>query len=681
MGARKDLAKSFSRLTQEEVELFCKEYGIGKMFKPTAPACDVPIDKCPAGFIALYCRHFEFSNLRHPFSLFVLNLLEYYRVSFGQIHPKGMARVLHFEVLCHALGYDPSLLLFRRFFRLAKSGDWFTFETSKVDACLISSMVTALGTWKDRFFWVSDCILPFKMAWRHPDAVLNEPEPSESELNDAFLKAIRVCASRVRPFPEHLLVMLGVSDLLEKADRDPVLMRSGTVMSALDFIKSDDTSDVVYEDVPSVPDENVVVRTVEQRFDGSGYVSVSNVKGFSKPIVPKASTRRSTRRLKGVPQSTCTEPVELSDDIEASGIKVLKWASAKKVIATPVQGSSSRDVEGLDPDTVYVPGWSVKIDDSFKDVAVCEDALSHIAPPSVHNTISEMDDDMMLSRMILSTCNLAAMLPQGIVRFRQRMQEYEEFSKKKDKMKSSMAAMKKEISGFAEKEEAWSKKVDDLSKQYEIEMSDFKKSFEADRLKLKAGKEALSVAQKAFDEEKESLKALGFQQVVTYLLHSAEFNSALGEVYTKLLNLGKHQGLIAGYKLHEAGHPLEKSPLFRPEASDVFKGSVEQMERLTYPYIHQVSSCFGKPLAVLQDLKPEGLNEKVCAEVLGSLSKKRSYSGDSDDTLSSVPDASKDASLEASAVGGDGGAKAKKSKKAKKAKTEGSGASKPSANV
>ncbi|KAJ0446159.1 hypothetical protein HanHA89_Chr17g0691251 [Helianthus annuus] len=215
------------------------------------------------------------------------------------------------------------------------------------------------------------------------------------------------------------------------------------------------------------------------------------------------------------------------------------------------------DVEGLDPDAVYVPGWSVKIDDSFKDVAVCEDALSHIAPPSVHNTISEMDDDVLLSRMILSTCNLAAMLPQGVARFRQRMQEYEEFSKKKDKMKSSMAAMKKEISSFAEKEEAWSKKVESLSKQHEIERSDCKKSFEADRLKLKADKEALFVAQKAFDEEKESLKALvsratsdnqwlieqGFQQVVTYLLHSAEFNSALGDVYTKLLNLGKHQGI------------------------------------------------------------------------------------------------------------------------------------------
>ncbi|MFS7921220.1 hypothetical protein Hanom_Chr03g00234231 [Helianthus anomalus] len=80
MGARKDLAKLVSCLTQEE------------------------------------CYHFEFSNLRHPFSNFVLNILEYYCVSLGQIHPQGLARVMYFEVLCRASGYDPTLLSFRRFF-------------------------------------------------------------------------------------------------------------------------------------------------------------------------------------------------------------------------------------------------------------------------------------------------------------------------------------------------------------------------------------------------------------------------------------------------------------------------------------------------------------------------------------------------------------------------------------
>ncbi|MFS7947251.1 hypothetical protein Hanom_Chr06g00546011 [Helianthus anomalus] len=60
----------------------------------------------------MYCQHFEFSNLRHPFSIFVLNELEYYRVSFGPIHPQGLARILHYEFLCRSLRFDPSLLSF-----------------------------------------------------------------------------------------------------------------------------------------------------------------------------------------------------------------------------------------------------------------------------------------------------------------------------------------------------------------------------------------------------------------------------------------------------------------------------------------------------------------------------------------------------------------------------------------
>ncbi|MFS7928652.1 hypothetical protein Hanom_Chr04g00323241 [Helianthus anomalus] len=203
MGTRKDLDVSYSRLTQEEVEKFCMEWGIGLKFKPVAPGMDVTIDQCPA---------------------------EYYRVSFGQIHPQGLARVLHFEVFCRACGYDPTLLSFRRFFRLAKNSDWFIFETSKADIFLVSSMVTTLSAWKDRFFWVLDEILPFKMVWRRPGAILNKPEPSTSDINSCFLEIIRECPSRVRPFPEELLVLLSISKLWDKPNRDPVLMRDGQVM-------------------------------------------------------------------------------------------------------------------------------------------------------------------------------------------------------------------------------------------------------------------------------------------------------------------------------------------------------------------------------------------------------------------------------------------------------------------
>ncbi|KAJ0792675.1 hypothetical protein HanOQP8_Chr01g0020651 [Helianthus annuus] len=142
----------------------------------------------------------------------------------------------------------------------------------------------------------------------------------------------------------------------------------------------------------------------------------------------------------------------------------------------------------------------------------------------------------------------------------------------------------------------------------------------------------------------------GFQQVVTYLLHLSEFNSALGDVYSKLLIHGRHQGYTVGYDAGAAGSPEDKSPLFQPGAFEVFKNTVVKMERLTYPYVGEVSECYGKPLSVLQGLKPRGLNEVVCNEVLKSISKKRPHSGDSEDTCSEGGDGLKDSSLEASEV-------------------------------
>ncbi|MFS8023468.1 hypothetical protein Hanom_Chr16g01451801 [Helianthus anomalus] len=283
----------------------------------------------------------------------------------------------------------------------------------------------------------------------------------------------------------------------------------------------------------------------------------------------------------------------------------------------------------------------------------------------VRGSNSAMQDDMLISSMLLSVCNLAAMLPEGVSRFRKMMHEYEEFSTKREKTKASMAAMKMEIKGFVEKEKAWVVKVHKLTTMHEIELNNMKKRMEADKLQLKADRDALNVQQKAFLDEKEGLKASlsqatsdnqwlikhGFHQVVTYLLHSTEFNYALGDVYTKLLNHGKHLGFVAGYKAHESGHPQEQSSFYQPQALAIFKEAILNMEGLTYPYV----------------LKPSGLNEVVCAKVLKSLSKKCSHSGDSEDTFSEIVEGSLEASIEGSEVAGDdGGRKKKKAKRARR---------------
>ncbi|KAM0031456.1 hypothetical protein Hdeb2414_s0017g00509041 [Helianthus debilis subsp. tardiflorus] len=503
--------------------------------------------------------------------------------------------------------------MFQQFFRLTKNGDWFTFETSQIDVCMISSLVTTLGSWKDRFFWVSESIVPFNLVWRHPDAVLNELEPSESKLDGWLLKALRECPSRLRSFPEHLLVLTGVSVLWDKSDQDPVLLR-------------DD------QDADAIQGEDAVARTTECRLDASGkYVNVPNVKGFIKAGSSKPSTRRSSR----------------------------------------FPGEEQGGFNGCQPGDVYVPDWSVKVGDSFRSSAVCEDVLTHFAPPTVRGSLAATDDDSVISRMMTSACNFASMLLEGMSCFHKRMLEYEEFSKKRDKMKASIATLKQEAEGFSEKEKTLLSKVVDHTTKHEVDMKELKKRLEADMLQVKVDKEALDVQRKAFLEEKEGLKASlaqetndnqwviehGFQQVVTYLLHSTKFNSALGDVYTKLLNHGKHLGFVAGYKAHESGQPLEQSSFFQPQAFDVFKESILMMEWLTYPYVGEVSNRFGKHLSVLQDLKPSGLNEVVCIEVFKSLYKKCSHSGDSEETFSDGAEGSREASLEASKIAGDGGKK------------------------
>ncbi|KAF5760367.1 hypothetical protein HanRHA438_Chr16g0764591 [Helianthus annuus] len=372
--------------------------GIDSSVNPVAPGCDTPIDQCPPGSVALYCRHFEFSNLHYHFSIFVLNVLEYYRVSFGQLYPHGVSRVLHFEVLCCALGYDPTMLMF--------------------------------------------------------------------------------------------------------------------LMSALDFIKSDDTSDVVLGDVKASVGEDAITRIAECRLvPGGKYVSVPNFKGFTKVSSSKPSTHYSSCRLKGPSQSSATDHVDLSNDIEISGEQGVEVEAKKDKELTVVVGKKGKSdgkkvvVSAGNAGEIYIPNWHVKVGDSFKSSAICEDVLNNFSPPMVRGSISAMEDDMLISRMMLRASNLAAMLPEGVSRFRKRMHEYKEFSKNKDKTKASMAAMKKEIDGFAEKEKAWVMKVHELTSRHEVELDDLKKKLEADRLQLKADRETLNVQQKAFLDEKEGLKA------------------------------------------------------------------------------------------------------------------------------------------------------------------------------
>ncbi|MFS7989126.1 hypothetical protein Hanom_Chr11g01043041 [Helianthus anomalus] len=149
------------------------------------------------------------------------------------------------------------------------------------------------------------------------------------------------------------------------------------------------------------------------------------------------------RYLKGADQPSGSEAIDVSDDVEVSAERAVEVdmskgkekelvvsGKKKKLVkkgSTPtIQGSSVKSVEsfeGPEGEEVYVPNWGVKVGDSFKDPAVCAEVLAHFAPPGVRSAISEMEADHFISRLMLSSCILQALLAEGVTRFTKGMQE------------------------------------------------------------------------------------------------------------------------------------------------------------------------------------------------------------------------------------------------------------------
>ena len=61
--------------------------------------------------------------------------------------------------------------------------------------------------------------------------------------------------------------------------------------------------------------------------------------------------------------------------------------------------------------------------------------------------------------------------------------------------------------------------------------------------------------------------AQGFAYVVSRLLHSQEFNASLADIYAKAMVVGRHAGIIAGFKAAASKLYLKDQPAHNPSAS------------------------------------------------------------------------------------------------------------------
>ncbi|KAF5801382.1 hypothetical protein HanXRQr2_Chr06g0247491 [Helianthus annuus] len=127
-------------------------------------------------------------------------------------------RIVHFELSCVAVSGEPSVPLFRMFYRLQSEGDWFTFAKRKDNVSLpcYSFMPTSTypKEWKNRFIFVSASLIPNPPPpLRDPKAVIDDSVPALSANKIVMWKRMYEHPTRAFNFPEGIFSMGGLSPL------------------------------------------------------------------------------------------------------------------------------------------------------------------------------------------------------------------------------------------------------------------------------------------------------------------------------------------------------------------------------------------------------------------------------------------------------------------------------------
>ncbi|GJZ61341.1 hypothetical protein Tco_0617478 [Tanacetum coccineum] len=200
-----------SEITDEELREFTSEYYIPFALHPVVPAASASIADFPEGKVGVYTRFFEFANQRVPLSLFMCNVLNYYRLHISQLHCIGAAKITNFEVNCRLLAINPTVHLFRAFYHTSWSNGWVSFSKRAGRLQCYTEKLDALRRWREMFFWVDDALVPWDFAFYTQGSLPRDerPPPGSYSMEDAEL--INENRIPINAYSEAFLCHMGIS--------------------------------------------------------------------------------------------------------------------------------------------------------------------------------------------------------------------------------------------------------------------------------------------------------------------------------------------------------------------------------------------------------------------------------------------------------------------------------------
>lgn len=127
-----------------------------RQYNPVLPRQDQRAHAPPQGKIALYSAYLLHAIFRLPPTTFYMDVLRYFKIGFAQMHPVGVANIVLFVVLLAGMRIPCSVGLFRAFYKVCKSGDWFKVEQRErhKDWKLIDHPSTGVKGWRFEYVFV-----------------------------------------------------------------------------------------------------------------------------------------------------------------------------------------------------------------------------------------------------------------------------------------------------------------------------------------------------------------------------------------------------------------------------------------------------------------------------------------------------------------------------------------------
>nr|GEX13241.1 transposase (putative), gypsy type [Tanacetum cinerariifolium] len=200
-----------SKITDEELLEFTSEYYIPFTLRLVVPAANASIAEFSVGKVGVYTRFFEFANQRVPLSLFLCDILNYYRLHISQLHCIGTAKITNFEVNCRLLAINPTIHLFRAFYHTSWSNGWVSFSKRAGHLQCYTEKLDALRRWREIFFWVDNALFPWGFAFYTKESLPRDERPTPGSYSVEDAELINENHVPINAYSEAFLCHMGLS--------------------------------------------------------------------------------------------------------------------------------------------------------------------------------------------------------------------------------------------------------------------------------------------------------------------------------------------------------------------------------------------------------------------------------------------------------------------------------------